>query len=76
VKVFVDSTRCTGHAGCYVVAPMFYCLDEEGFTALGQLRGVPAPNALESAATADAQACPEWAIVVIGEPQRREGNVE
>lgn len=66
MKVKIDADLCTGHGRCWVVAPDFYKLDDNGYSA-DRGKTLDVPSALESAARLGAEKCPERAITVIEE---------
>jgi ferredoxin len=55
----IDTTRCQGHAICYLVAPELFEVDEEG---RGSVIDANVPPALEEKARVAAQRCPERAV--------------
>lgn len=60
MKVVIDTTRCSGHGRCYVVAPELFVDDEAGY---GQVRGDgTVPETMVAAAERAVTACPERAI--------------
>ncbi len=64
MKVKIDADLCTGHGRCCVVAPEFYKLDDNGYSAdRGKILDVP--PGLESAARLGAEKCPERAITIV-----------
>lgn len=66
MKVKIDANLCTGHGRCWVVAPEFYKLDDNGYNAQrGQTVDVPA--GLEAAARLGAEKCPERAVTILEE---------
>lgn len=64
MKLTVDAELCSGHGRCYVIAPLVYKADREGYNAA---RGsvVEVPAGLEDAARAGQRGCPEHAIRLI-----------
>ena len=66
MKVKIDADLCTGHGRCWVVAPEFYTLDDNGYNAL-RGKTIDVPVALEGAARHGAEKCPERAITIIEE---------
>ena len=63
MKIFVNQSKCQGHAMCFAQAPAVYPLDDLGYTALNGEIDVPAD--LEQAARRGARACPEQAIMIV-----------
>lgn len=61
MKVYVDETKCQGHARCYGSAPQLYDVDDLGH---GVTRGDVVPDGLEDLARLTADNCPERAITV------------
>ena len=62
MRVIVDRSRCQGHARCWNEAEHVYLLDDDGYSAVGEL---DVPAHLEPAARRGADACPERAITII-----------
>jgi ferredoxin len=62
VRVHVDRSRCQGHARCWAETPELYLLDDDGYSAIGD---VEVPPELEDAARRGADACPERAISIV-----------
>jgi ferredoxin len=62
MKIFVDQSRCQGHARCAAIAPELYRLDEQGYN---RMEPFEVPVGLEDKAAKGARACPEAAIKVI-----------
>jgi ferredoxin len=64
MKIKISADLCTGHGRCCAVAPEFYKLDDNGYSAArGKTLDVTA--GLESAARLGSKKCPERAITVI-----------
>ncbi|MET9491231.1 ferredoxin [Nocardia sp. NPDC006630] len=61
MRITIDTAKCSGHARCWATASEVFDLDDNGY-ALPLDADVP--KALENAARAGAQACPEGAITV------------
>lgn len=64
MKVKIDGDLCTGHGRCCAVAPDFYQLDDNGYSA-ARGKTLDVPDGLESTARLGAKKCPERAIVII-----------
>jgi ferredoxin len=64
MKIKIDADLCTGHGRCSIVAPDFYKLDDNGYSA-DRGKTLDVPDGLESAARHGAKKCPERAIAVI-----------
>jgi ferredoxin len=64
MKVKIDADLCTGHGRCWVVAPEFYKLDDNGYNA-ERGKTIVVPVVLEAAARHGAEKCPERAITII-----------
>ena len=63
MKAKIDSTLCSGHGRCFVLASEVYELDDDGYNA--HRGGVIDVNpAHEDAARLGAENCPEGAIVL------------
>lgn len=62
MRVVVDHERCEGHGRCFAVAPAFYDVDDDGYSALDDVTVEPG---MEDAAREGAAACPRQAITVI-----------
>lgn len=63
MKIKIDQDLCSGHGRCFVVAPEFYELDDNGYNAKrGQT--VEVPKGMEEAARLGAEKCPERAISI------------
>ena len=60
MKVFLDSTKCSGYGACADTCPSVFEIDEFGFGAIIGGGAVPAGD--EEAARAAAAGCPENAI--------------
>jgi ferredoxin len=56
----IDTSRCQGHAICYLVAPELFEVDEEG---RGSVIDADVPAALVENARIAAQRCPERAVI-------------
>jgi ferredoxin len=61
MKLTIDTTKCSGHARCYAVAPEVFDLDDSGY-AVPVDREVSEP--LDEDVAAGIAACPERAIFV------------
>ena len=61
MRAIVDTGKCVGHARCNATAPEIYELDDDGYVVAP---GSDVPAALENAARAGADACPERALTV------------
>ncbi|MET7773442.1 ferredoxin [Nocardia sp. NPDC005366] len=61
MKLSIDTTKCSGHARCFAVAPEVFDLDDDGF-ALPIDREVSEP--LDGDVAAGIAACPERAISI------------
>ena len=59
MNVFVDMTKCSGHARCFSANPDLFQLDDVGYAARESFDVTPG---LESDAREGAAACPERAI--------------
>ena len=59
--VEIDTTRCSGHGRCYVLAPEIFQSDDQGF---GVVTCTEVTDDLLDAAERGANACPERAITV------------
>jgi ferredoxin len=64
MKICVHEELCAGHARCGAAAPDVYVLDDEGYNRMGEFE---VPPGLEQQARAGVQACPEYAIEILGE---------
>ena len=64
MKVKIDADLCTGHGRCWVVAPAFYKLDDNGYNA-ERGKTIDVPIVLEAAARLGAEKCPERALTII-----------
>jgi ferredoxin len=64
LKIKVDTTLCSGHARCSVVAPTVYKLDDNGYC-ISDGEVVSEEN--EQLAHRGARACPERAITLVKE---------
>jgi ferredoxin len=60
MKLQADSSVCQGHALCATIDEDLFPLDEEGYSALGEPREVPAE--LLEKARLGVSACPERAL--------------
>lgn len=60
MKVFVDSTRCSGYGACADICPSVFSLDEWGYAAT--TADVVPDAALEPQVRTAAAQCPEHAI--------------
>ncbi|QJY45408.1 ferredoxin [Pseudonocardia broussonetiae] len=60
MRISVDSSLCEAHSQCYVVDPDLFPLDDDGYSAVGQDRPVPAGE--EDAARLGVSACPVAAL--------------
>lgn len=65
MKIFIDRTRCVGHARCQAIAPDLYDLDDDGFIAID---GFTVPEGSERSARNGARGCPERIIRTVGDP--------
>jgi ferredoxin len=61
LKINVNTTLCSGHARCAVVAPEIYILDDNGYC-IADGKTVSAED--EALARRGARACPERAITL------------
>jgi ferredoxin len=64
LKIKVDTTLCSGHARCAVIAPEIYKLDDNGYCISS---GETVPEGSEPLAQRGARACPERAITLVEE---------
>jgi len=62
MNVRVDTSLCTGHGRCYVLAPDVFAPDEFGHCEV--LAAEPSDDALRAQARLGAENCPERAISV------------
>jgi ferredoxin len=62
LKIVVDTTLCSGHARCNVVAGEIYRLDESGYCISN---GDTVSSGQEELARRGARACPERAITLV-----------
>jgi ferredoxin len=60
MKISVDSSTCEAHGQCYVVDPELFPLDDEGYSAVGVGKQVPAGK--EDQARLGVAACPVMAL--------------
>lgn len=60
MKVYVDSTRCSGYGACADICPSMFSLDEWGYAAV--VTEVVPDAALEPQVRAAVAECPENAI--------------
>ena len=65
MKVCVSPDLCCGAQQCAAVAPDFYKLRDDGFSALVGVEDYEVPAGLEESAVKGARACPEGAIHII-----------
>lgn len=61
MKVTIDTSACTGHGRCYVVAPDVFGCDDDGN---GVVKLARLPRELEAQARRAEQSCPERAIAI------------
>jgi len=61
LKINVNTTLCSGHARCAVIAPEIYILDDNGYCIADGKTVAPEDEAL---AKRGARACPERAITL------------
>ena len=61
MKIRVSSVECAGHSQCNLVNPALFPLDDDGFSAIGEVR---VPDGLEGDARRGVQFCPAQAIAV------------
>ena len=61
MKVAIDTSTCTGHGRCYVVAADVFGCDDDGN---GVVKLDRVPSELEAQARRAEQSCPERAIVL------------
>lgn len=61
MKLYVDASRCQGHARCFESAPELYNLDDLGHSVT---RSEVIPDGLEDLARLTASNCPERAITI------------
>lgn len=59
MKVWLDQSRCVGHAQCYAVDPDLFPIDESGFSILKE-HEVPAGD--EHLTRDGVASCPEMAL--------------
>ncbi|GAB2483228.1 ferredoxin [Jatrophihabitans fulvus] len=65
MKIFVEQSKCSGHARCYATAPEVFPIDDDGYTALdGE---VDVPDELAEKARFGVAACPEKALRVLAD---------
>jgi|KBSSwiStaDraftv2_1062776.scaffolds.fasta_scaffold00069_43 ferredoxin len=63
LKIFVEQSKCSGHARCFATAPEVFSIDDDGYTALdGE---VEVPDELAQKARFAVAACPERALRVL-----------
>lgn len=62
MKISVDDDQCAANGSCFDVDPELFPLDDEGYSAVGQGRGVPAGK--EDLAQQGVDACPMAALFV------------
>ena len=60
--IAVDASRCEAHGRCNLVAPDFFTLDDDGQSAIGP--GRPVPASLADTAQAGVDSCPMGALSV------------
>jgi ferredoxin len=61
MKVWVDNSKCMGHAQCYAVDPELFPIDDAGYSCL-QLHAVKPED--EELTRRGVEACPERALIV------------
>jgi ferredoxin len=64
VRIGVDRGICDAHGQCSVVDMDLFPLDEDGFSAVGPARDVPAGE--EDVARLGVEACPLQALRILG----------
>ena len=64
LKIKVDTTLCSGHARCAVIAPDVYKLDDNGYCISN---GETVSEGNKQLAQRGARACPERAITLVEE---------
>lgn len=65
MRISVDNDQCAGTGQCFEVDPDLFPLDDDGYSAVGQSRDVPAGH--EEQARIGVDACPMAALFVDGE---------
>jgi ferredoxin len=65
MKVSVDPARCEAHGMCEAMAPEFFTLDDEGYSAVGADKEVPAGQ--EAAVRVGVESCPVAALSISGD---------
>jgi ferredoxin len=63
MRIAVDPGVCQGHGQCAVIDFDLFLLDDNGFSAVGSERAVPAAD--EAAATLGVSACPVGALRIL-----------
>ena len=66
MRLRVDAGRCQGHNRCYSLAPELFDVDDYGYASATNDGTVPAE--LESKAKLAAVNCPEFAVIIEGDP--------
>ena len=61
MKIRVDRSKCSGHALCAATAPDLFTLDDDGYSAVGEL---DVPSGMEDLARRGRDTCPERAITL------------
>ncbi len=64
MQLRLDLDRCQGHGRCYVLAPLVFACDDDGY---GFVIADRVPDDLWSQARVGAQNCPEDAIAISAE---------
>jgi ferredoxin len=60
MKISVDSSTCEAHGQCNIIDPELFTLDDDGYSAVGQSKQVPAGK--EDQARLGVSACPVMAL--------------
>ena len=68
MRVRVDASLCVGHGRCYALAPEIFGEDERGRCLIASEE---VPEALTDRARMGADNCPEEAIEILEDPDRR-----
>lgn len=66
MKVIVDADSCKGHGICTTLCPEVFTLNDDGYA---EAIGEEIPADLHEAVTTAGDACPEWAIKIIDDPE-------